>query len=130
MAVPRDLKCSIRAIGPDGSKIPDGGSIFGPPNSKVTIEFRATNDSKESTKFFWKGVVVYHGQKVQPEIPAAQITLNPAEQRLVGKQTIFLSVPQSKVESRMLVDIGNFVAETDETNNLAHHQFSPTVSTT
>jgi hypothetical protein len=130
MGVPRDLKCSIKAVGPDGSTIPNGGSIFGKPGNNVSVEFRATNDSKESTKFSWKGVVIYHGAKVQPEIPAAWITLKPAETKVVGKQTFALTMPQSDVKSRMLVDIGNFVVETDETNNVASLHFTPTLITT
>jgi hypothetical protein len=129
MGVPRDLRCRIQVVRPDGSKIPDGGVIWAKPAEKVSIEFYASNDSKEPTKFFWRGVVTYHGSVLQPAIPAAQVNLKATEQRLLGKQTVSLQMPQSEVRSQMKVDLFNLVAETDETNNVAHHQFTPTLLT-
>ena len=122
----QDLACSIKAIGPQG-QIPNGGSAAVSAHGGATVEFWAKNNALVPGKFMWKGVVYRDGQKVQPDPPAAWITLKAGELRKVGTQQVAFGYPSSQIEARMLVDIGNFIDETNESNNKANLKFTGSV---
>ena len=117
-----DVSCVIKVINNfDGKTLPSGGTIFGQPG-EATVRYVVINDSdKLAGPLTVVGSLFRNNLRVQPNgqpnvVPAQQITLQPKQ---MWKQEFSVSEFNSSPSYRasMLVDVGNFVNEDDETNN-------------
>lgn len=123
MALP-DLACTITATGPDSKPITNGGSVStASGGAYATVTFHLTNKGAAGSGPFWlKRVVRINGSKMY-DPPAEQLTLKAHETKHFPFSKTFLS-PTEDWKATILADIGDFVDETDETNNKATFAFT------
>jgi hypothetical protein len=122
-----DVSCIIKVINnADGKRLSDGDAIFG--DGSATIRYVVVNDShKPAGPLTIVGSLFRDGIKVKPNgqpnvVPAQQITLQP-NQIFKSEFSVSENFSTSTFVAKMLVDVGNFVNEEDETNNLAQTTF-------
>jgi hypothetical protein len=118
----------IKAINESGGKaLPDGDQVQAP--AKVTVRYSIANDSHKATgAIYVVGALFRNGVRVKPGgqpnvVPAQQIDLQPG-QVWVKEYTVDESESVVTYEARLLADVGSFVAEDDEKNNLAQRTFT------
>jgi hypothetical protein len=123
-----DVKCSIKVTQePSGSSVPNGAEI-GP--GTVTVHYVVKTDSiRPVGPLTVVGSLYRDGVKVTPDgapnvVPAQQTQVskgNPFEKKYTlsegGKGLV-------KYSARILADVGNFVNESDESNNKARVDFA------
>ena len=123
-----DLSCSIKAVGPEGQTIDDGGSVAsGPDGSDVQINFVVTNPSSARSGQFWlRPCVRINGEKAY-DPPVEMINLEPG-----GSWTHEFSgrtgAPVEEWRASLLADINDFVDESNERNNQAVLSFTTRAS--
>ena len=128
MAKP-DVVCWIKVINSKtGEAVPDGGWV-GPPGNAV-VRYVVANDSNVAA-----GPLTVVGSLYKDGIKQGQPNVVPAQQITVKPGTIWMQeVPVSQVTlfseyvAKIVGDIGNFVKEEDEANNLAQRSFTLIVS--
>ncbi len=124
-----DLSCSIDAVGPDGKPIGDGDFVtYGPDDSGVRINFTVSNPSEARSGQFWlRPCVRVDGNKAY-DPPVEMMNLEPGE-----SWTDEFSQPfggsAERWEVSILVDINDFVDESNERNNRAALAFLARPST-
>jgi hypothetical protein len=129
MAKP-DVVCWIKVINiTTGEAVPDGGVVFPPAN--VVVRYVVANDSNVAAgPLTVVGSLHKDGiQQGRPNVvPAQQITVQPGtvwmQEVSVSQGTLF-----SQYVAKIIGDVGNFVKEEDEANNLAQRSFTLIVST-
>ena len=121
-----DVSTSIKVIDDDsGKRVLDGGEIFA---GFATVRYVVVNDSnKTAGPLTVVGSLFRDGVRLQPNgkakvFPAQQITLQPNQ---VWKFEFPVNERQSTstYEARILADVGNSIAEEDETNNSVRTTF-------
>jgi hypothetical protein len=127
MAQLPDVVCWIKVIDKStGKALSDSGFIRGP--GEAIVRYVLVNDSDEPVGPLWVGGSLgRNGVKVTAGgqsnvVPAQQVTLQP---RQLWKQEFSVFESSGSVEyiAELFADIGNFINEEDETNNLAHRSF-------
>ncbi len=119
-----DLACSIEGVGPDGKPIADGGSVtYGPGDGDVRISFVITNPSSVRSGQFWlRPCVRVNGQKVY-DPTVEMINLDPGESWSHEFDRPFGGTTE-EWQASILVDINDFVDESDERNNHGYLSFT------
>ena len=121
-----DIFCYVKALDQtNGKAIPDGGLATN--DASVVVRYVMANDSDlPMGPFTVTGSLWQDGVKINPNpIPALHLTLQPNE--LLKRE---FSIPDTSSThshsyvAKILGDIGNFVNEEDEKNNLAKLSFT------
>ena len=79
-----------------------------------------------ASNFTYKRVIERNGVKVF-DPPAEKMTLTAKQVKVVPIEKVYFSGTSNTVEARILADIGNFVPELNETNNLAKYTVKASV---
>jgi len=119
-----DVRATIEAFDDQSltGVIPNGSSSPRPARSYVRFTVKNIGTA-EAKNFTFKAVVRLNGAKVF-DPPAETISLIPGRSKTFVA-TIIHNTPGSKtVEAKLLADIGNFVKESNETNNLAEYKYT------
>ena len=119
-----DLSCSIEAVGPDGEVIDGGGSVmYGADDGEVRIDFSVTNPSSVRSGQFWlRPCVRVNGIKAL-DPPVEMMNLEPGESWTHEFSQAFGGGTE-EWRASILVDINDFVDESDEHNNRAELSFT------
>lgn len=123
-----DLRCWIKLVHEGGWVLADGDQLT--PPAKVTVRYTMVNDSDVAVgPFTVVGALKKNGQRIKPNgqpnvVPAQQVTIPP---NAVWTRSYVVSETDpnySGYAAAMLVDVGDFIDEDDEKNNLARRTFS------
>lgn len=118
-----DLTCTIEAYDGEGDPIADGQSVSMLRGQEARLVFTASNDSPVRSGPFWlrPSARVNGEREYDPEVE--MIDLQPGENH---SYTFVRPVSHREEhwEALMLVDIGDFVDESDEHNNQARVCFT------
>jgi hypothetical protein len=125
-----DVYCWIKVVDNNGKVVPQGAWIS---TRQATVRYVVANDSHlPAGPLTVVGSLYRDGVKVQPGgqpnvVPAQQITVQPGQlwQKEFPISEFHIS-PGSAIqyEAKLLGDVGGFVKEEDETNNLAKTNFN------
>jgi hypothetical protein len=124
-----DITCSIEAVGPDGTPIDDGSSVtYGADEAVVRISFTAANLSSARSGQFWLRPCVRVNEAKAYDPPVEMMNLEPGES-WTQEFSSAVSSPSEAWRASILVDINDFVDESDERNNRASLSFTALRST-
>ena len=122
-----DVSATIKVIETaDGTRTPDGGAIF---SGNAIVRYVVVNDSnKAAGPLTVVGSLYKDGVRVQPNgqpnvVPAQQITLQP-NQVWKAEFPVSETLHTTYYEAKLLADVGGFVREEDESNNLVQTKWS------
>lgn len=126
---PADIVVTVTAYDQEtGKVIADGSSnpySGGAPSNN--IKFTVSNKGgQKAENFTFKMVVRRDGLKIY-DPPAEKLTLNPGETKTFPMVKVNLPGTSNQVEASILGDIGNFVKESNETNNKASVSYKASV---
>ncbi len=108
--------------------IPNGANLSysgGAPAAYVRFTLRE-KAGVVASNFTYKRVIERNGVKVF-DPPAEKMTLTAKQVKVFPIEKVYFSGTSNTVEARILADIGNFVPETNETNNLAKYTVKASV---
>ena len=108
--------------------IPNGANLSysgGAPAAFVRFTLR-NNVGVKTDSFTFKRVIERDGVKVF-DPAASQLSLNAHEVKVFPAEMVYFSGTSNTVEARILADIGNFIKETNETNNSAKYTVKASV---
>ena len=125
-----DLAVGVSAYEDQGltkSILPGGSIAYSGGAPKNYVKFVIINHgSNVAQNFTYKLVVRNNGVKVY-DPPAAQLTLQPGELKTFVAE-VFLPSNTNVIDAKALVDVGNFVKESVETNNSGEFTYTAKVA--
>ena len=108
--------------------IANGASLSysgGAPAAFVRFTLR-NNVGVKTDSFTFKRVIERNGVKVF-DPAASQLALNANEVKVFPAEMVYFSGTSNTVEARILADIGNFIKEKNESNNIAKYTVKASV---
>jgi hypothetical protein len=124
--MPPDIEVMVEAFDAQGKSIKNGNYIGDDTGSSV--RFTIKNNSNTPTGNFTYKMVATNGTTKIYDPPAAQLSLNAKEVKVFPMVKLSHALKHNDIAARILADIGNFVKESNESNNKAEINYKGAVA--